>query len=66
MAELRHTYPSHHRPGTSWALTEAWKILDALPPGVIDHDTRAYLAGAIAATLRRHLRPEARKDTTGA
>ena len=57
-----HTYPSNHRPGASWALTEAWKILDALPPGVIDHDTRAYLAGAIVATLMRHLRALAREE----
>lgn len=56
MPEPVHTYPSNHRPGTTWAMTAAWKILDALPPGVLDHATRAYLAGAMAATLMRQAR----------
>ena len=55
MPEPVHTYPSNYPPGTTWAITEAWTILDAVRPGVIDHETRAFLAGAIAGTLMRHV-----------
>ena len=48
-----HTYPSDYPPGTTWAITEAWAILDRVTPGVIDHETRAFLAGCIAGTLVR-------------
>lgn len=51
-----HTYPSNYPPGTTWAITEAWGILDLVRPGVIDHETRAFLAGCIAGTLERVVR----------
>jgi hypothetical protein len=51
MAE--HTYPRLFPPGTHWATDEAWAILDAVRPGVIDPETRAYLSGLIAGTLMR-------------
>ena len=53
MTEHEHTYPPDYPPGTTWAITEAWRILDAVRPGVIDHETRAFLAGCIAGTLGR-------------
>lgn len=48
-----HTYPSDYRPGTHWALDEAWGILDRIKPGVIPDDIRAFLAGAIAGVLMK-------------
>ena len=67
MSEPVHTYPSLYPPGTMWAITEAWGILDQVRPGLIDHDTRAFLAGCIAGTLMRLSRttsaPAALEDT---
>jgi hypothetical protein len=48
-----HTYPFAYRPGSHWAITEAWAILDLLHPGVLSENVRALLAGAIAGTLER-------------
>jgi hypothetical protein len=57
MNEPRHTYPSNYTPPTgSAAMDEAWQILDSVEPGVIPHDTRAYLVGLIAGTISRHAR----------
>ena len=53
MTEPRHTYPPLYPPGTHWAFDEAWAILDRVRPGAIDQETRAFLAGCIAGTLRR-------------
>ena len=53
LARCPHTYPSLYPPGASWAFDEAWAILDALAPGMLDHETRAYVAGMIAGTLTR-------------
>jgi hypothetical protein len=49
----QHSYPNSYQPGTNWATDEAWKILDALPPGRLTELERAYLAGLIAGTLLR-------------
>lgn len=57
---MKHTYPSHHRPGTHWSTDEAWKIMDSLKPGAIPDDVRNYLAGQIAGTLiRAHIQAAA-------
>ena len=53
MTESRHTYPVGWEPGTHWAVTEAWGVLDMLSPGAIPEETRILLAGAIAGTLTR-------------
>lgn len=50
---LEHIYPSEHLPGSHWAVTEAWTIVDAIKPGVLSEDVRCYLAGTIAGTLVR-------------
>lgn len=47
----KHIYPSRYPPGAHWATDEAWRILDAVKPGVISPDVRAFLAGAIAGRL---------------
>lgn len=46
-----HTYPLPYAPGSSWACTEAWAILDSLRPGVLSDDVRAFLAGQITGVL---------------
>jgi hypothetical protein len=51
--EPEHTYPSNYPPGCHWAITEGWKILDSLKPGVLDESTRAFLCGQIAGALMR-------------
>jgi hypothetical protein len=53
MKKARHTYPSKYPPGAHWAVDEAWKILDRLPPKRLTLIERAYLAGLIAGTLDR-------------
>lgn len=53
MTEAKHTYPSGYPPGTHWATDEAWRILDAIKPGLIPDDVRAYLAGAITGALMK-------------
>lgn len=50
---VEHTYPPDYKPGTHWAITEAWRILDQVKPGVLSDDVRMFLAGAIAGTLVR-------------
>lgn len=52
MAE-EHTYPSSYPPGSHWAVTEAWRILDTLPPGALSDEIRVFLAGMITGTLIR-------------
>lgn len=49
----QHRYPPAYPPGTSWALDEAWRILDTFRPGALDDDTRDLLAGMITGTLWR-------------
>lgn len=63
MPEPEHTYPSLYPPGSTWAITEAWGILDQLRPGLLDDDTRAFLAGNIAGTLMRLVQKHAHEDT---
>lgn len=53
MSRETHTYPSKYPPGSHWAVTEAWSILDVLPPGTLDQEQRALIAGMIAGTLVR-------------
>lgn len=67
MPEPVHTYPSNFPPGTTWAITEAWAILDLVRPGLIDQETRAFLAGCIAGTLERVVRmsPPREEDDGG-
>jgi hypothetical protein len=50
----KHTYASDYPPGVHWATDEAWRILDAIKPGLISSDVRAYLAGCIAGSLIKH------------
>lgn len=45
------TYPSDYPPGSHWAVTAAWQILDTLPPGTLDEVQRAYIAGLISGAL---------------
>jgi len=47
----KHVYPDQHPPGSHWATSAAWEILDAIKPGLIPDDVRAYLAGRIAGLL---------------
>lgn len=47
----RHHYPTDHRPGSHWATTEGWGVLDCIKPGAIPDDVRMYLCGAIAGLL---------------
>lgn len=49
----QHTYPPLYPPGSHWAITEAWGILDLLRPGVLTDEVREVLAGAITGTLLR-------------
>lgn len=49
----QHTYPPLYRPGESWAMDEAWGILDTLTPGAIPEDLRTLLAGMIWGVLLR-------------
>lgn len=53
MSTSQHTYPPLYRPGQSWALDEAWAILDTLTPGAIPEDIRTLLTGMIWSTLIR-------------
>jgi hypothetical protein len=48
-----HPYPPAYKPGTHWAIDEAWEILDSLPVGLLPSDYRFLLAGQIAGTLMR-------------
>ena len=48
-----HSYPSAYQKGQHWAFDEAWALLDALRPGVLDATVRCMLAGMIAGTLVR-------------
>jgi hypothetical protein len=48
-----HEYPSMYPPGSHWAITEAWKILDSLKPGVLDINQRSLLAGMITGVLMK-------------
>jgi hypothetical protein len=49
--EKGHDYPDRYKPGSHWATDAAWEILDAVNPGAISPDVRAYLAGLIAGRL---------------
>lgn len=49
----QHTYPPDYGPGSSWALDEAWAILDTFTPGTLPDDTRCWLAGRITGMLLR-------------
>ena len=53
MSDAKHTYPSRYPPGVHWATDEAWRILDAVKPGLVSDDVRAFLCGMIAGTLQR-------------
>jgi hypothetical protein len=53
MPQPQHTYPLSYRPGTYWALEDAWDILDSLQPGVLSETIRDFLAGQIAGALMR-------------
>jgi hypothetical protein len=50
----QHPYPSNYKPGTYWAIDEAWKLLDNLPVGMLPDDYRFLLAGQIAGTLIKY------------
>lgn len=58
--EKVHTYPSNYRPGTHWAITVSWEVLDFINPGVLSDDTRALLAGMIAGQLMKERERAAR------
>lgn len=47
----QHEYPPAYAPGTNWANDAAWEMLDAVQPGVISPEVRAFLAGLIAERL---------------
>jgi hypothetical protein len=57
MAE--HPYPSNYRPGTHWAVDEAWGIMDTLPVGMLPNHWRFLIAGMIVGTLLKHSKKEA-------
>lgn len=52
-APTKHTYPSNYPPGSDWAVTAGWEILDTIRPGAIPDDVRFFLAGMIAGRLVR-------------
>jgi hypothetical protein len=47
----KRTYPSRYRPGSHWAVDEAWEILDGLPVGMLPDDYRFLVAGQIVGVL---------------
>ena len=51
MTEPKHTYPSRYPPGSHWAITRGWEIVDVINPGVLSDEARALLCGAIAGAL---------------
>lgn len=53
MENNRHTYPSVFPPGSHWAVTRGWEIVDLVTPGVLSDQARAMLCGAIAAALMK-------------
>jgi len=50
---MKHRYPSEYKPGTHWAIDEAWAILDGLPVDMLPDDYRFLVAGQIAGALMR-------------
>lgn len=50
---LEHVHPQEYLPGSHWAVTEAWTIVDSVKPGLLSEEVRCYLAGSIAGTLVR-------------
>jgi hypothetical protein len=57
MTKPRCDYPPDYKPGTHWALDEAWAIMDQIPVGAISENLRFSLAGQIAGSLLRRPRP---------
>lgn len=46
-------YPDQYPPGSHWAITEAWAILDCMPIDALDVSQRSFLAGMIAGALMK-------------
>lgn len=49
----KHPYPPKYRPGSHWAIDEAWRILDRLPVGMLPDDWRFLIAGMIAGAVMK-------------
>ncbi len=49
--DTKHNYPENYPPGSHWAVTRAWAILDTLSPGILDPDVRDVLCDLITAAL---------------
>ena len=48
-----HEYPSNYLPGSHWAVTEGWRILDHLPVGQLNASQRAFICGMITGALMK-------------
>jgi hypothetical protein len=62
-SEPEHTYPDQYSPGSHWAITRGWEIVDLIKPGILSDQARALLCGAIeGALINSHKSPKHCRD----